>query len=80
MSLAFGRAGLHWREYVVLDRDLYRPSEVNLRLAQLGDASKARRALGWQPRVRFADLVREMVQLDLRAYGLEDKLKDTVSA
>lgn len=60
-ELAFEVAGLDWSRYVTLDPDLYRPAEVNL---LLGDASKARRVLGWEPRIRFAELVREMVLAD----------------
>ena len=60
--LAFERAGLDWRKYVKVDKSLYRPAEVN----QLrGNSSKARKALGWKPRVSFAQLVNLMVDADL---------------
>jgi GDPmannose 4,6-dehydratase len=59
---AFSYAGLDWREYVAIDPMLKRPAEVDL---LLGDASKARRKLGWAPKVGFAELVRMMVQADL---------------
>lgn len=58
---AFGYIGLEWREHVKIDPRYYRPSEVD---ALQGDASKARRALGWQPRVTFKNLVRMMVDAD----------------
>ncbi|MCI0636994.1 MAG: GDP-mannose 4,6-dehydratase [Actinobacteria bacterium] len=59
---AFGCLDLDWKRHVEIDPRYYRPSEVDdLR----GDASKARRLLGWEPKVRFADLVRLMVQRDL---------------
>jgi GDPmannose 4,6-dehydratase len=49
-----------------MDRDLYRPSEVNI---LQGDASKARTKLKWSPSVSFEDLVKEMVDSDLRWYS-----------
>jgi GDPmannose 4,6-dehydratase len=59
---AFGYAGLDWRRYVVQDPKYFRPAEVDL---LLGDPSKARRALGWQPKVSFRELVRAMVDADM---------------
>ncbi len=59
---AFEAAGLDWKKHVVIDRDLYRPAEVH----QLrGDASKARRKLGWKPEISFNQLVSMMVEGDL---------------
>jgi GDPmannose 4,6-dehydratase len=67
VELAFGRAGLDWRQYVETDPKLHRPAEVN---TLRGDASKAQRVLGWQPKVSFADLINMMVDADLeRAKG-----------
>ena len=68
-ELAFGYAGLEYRKYVVTDDNLYRPSEVNLLLR---DASKAARMLGWSPKVKFPELVREMFVADCEAQGLKD--------
>ena len=62
VELAFSFAGLDWQEYVVVDPELKRPAEVDL---LLGDASKARRQLGWAPEVQFPGLVRMMVNADL---------------
>ncbi|MDQ7821556.1 MAG: GDP-mannose 4,6-dehydratase [Candidatus Eremiobacteraeota bacterium] len=59
---AFGRAGLDYRKYLVTDEALFRPSEVVL---LCGDASKARRDLGWQPKVNFDSLVAMMVDADM---------------
>jgi GDPmannose 4,6-dehydratase len=59
---AFGCVGLDWEKYVVQDPTLIRPAEVDL---LVGDPSKARRALGWQPEVTFAQLVKMMVEADL---------------
>jgi GDPmannose 4,6-dehydratase len=61
---AFAYAGLDWRDYVEIDPRYFRPTEVDF---LLGDASKARRRLGWQPRVSFPELVRLMVDADLQA-------------
>jgi len=62
VEIAFGAVGLDWREWVHEDPALLRPAEVE-RL--VGDASKARRVLGWAPRVSFRELVETMVRADL---------------
>jgi GDPmannose 4,6-dehydratase len=62
VTAAFACAGLDWQDHVVLDPALVRPAEVDL---LIGDASKARRELGWQPTVNFSGLVRLMVDADL---------------
>ncbi|HEX8135995.1 MAG TPA: GDP-mannose 4,6-dehydratase [Pyrinomonadaceae bacterium] len=59
---AFGYLDLDWNKYVEIDPRYFRPTEVDL---LLGDASKARRVLGWEPRVSFKELVRLMVDSDL---------------
>src|SRR5579883_3433651 len=66
-EVAFGAAGLDWRKYVVCDPDLHRPSEVNV---LQGDAGKAQRVLGWSPRVKFRELILEMLENDCQALGL----------
>ncbi len=58
---AFSHAGLDWREFVKIDPRYFRPAEVDL---LIGDASKAKRVLGWQPKVSFKELVRIMVDAD----------------
>jgi GDPmannose 4,6-dehydratase len=65
VELAFGHVGLDWREHVTVDESLKRPAEVDL---LRGDASKARRRLGWAPKVGFAELVRMMVDADVARY------------
>jgi GDPmannose 4,6-dehydratase len=62
VEVAFGHVGLDWRKHVVQDPALRRPAEVDL---LVGDASKARRVLGWKPEVDFASLIRMMVDADL---------------
>jgi len=61
VELAFAHAGLDYRKYVVHDPDLFRPAEVNL---LQGNSAKARKQLGWQNRIGFEELVREMVEED----------------
>jgi GDPmannose 4,6-dehydratase len=61
---AFGKVGLDYREYVKTDERFFRPAEVDL---LMGDASKARRVLGWQQGHTFQQLVNEMVESDLTA-------------
>ena len=61
-AVAFDHVGLNWKKYVKVDKEFYRPAEVNL---LLGNPGKARRILGWKPRVSFDQLVRMMVDADL---------------
>jgi GDPmannose 4,6-dehydratase len=63
-ELAFAEVGLDYRNSVTVDPKLQRPAEVDL---LIGDASKARTRLGWQPRYTFGELIREMVKADLNA-------------
>ena len=63
LEAAFSEVGLDWREHVVVDRTQLRPGETATRLR--GDARKARRKLGWRPRVGFRELVAMMVRSDL---------------
>jgi GDPmannose 4,6-dehydratase len=65
---AFARAGLDWERYVKVDERFYRPAEVDL---LVGDSSKARRELGWEPRCDFERLVDEMVDSDLRGVMID---------
>ena len=59
---AFEYLGMDWRRYVKIDPKYYRPAEVDL---LLGDASKAKRQLGWEPKVKFDQLVKIMVDAEL---------------
>jgi GDPmannose 4,6-dehydratase len=63
VELAFSYVGLDYRNYVQIDKRLYRPAEVDV---LLGDTSLARTTLGWNYNLRFADLVHEMVDEDVR--------------
>ena len=62
VELAFERVGLDWKEFVKHDSRYERPAEVDL---LIGDASKAKKLLNWEPQVRFEELVRIMVDADL---------------
>jgi GDPmannose 4,6-dehydratase len=62
-EVAFQHVGLNWQDHVVIDPRHYRPAEVDL---LIGDASKARRVLGWQPAVSFRALIEMMVEADMR--------------
>ncbi|KPJ57778.1 MAG: GDP-mannose 4,6-dehydratase [Planctomycetes bacterium DG_58] len=68
VELAFKHAGLDWKEYVVVDPQLVRPAEVDL---LLGDSTKARQKLGWEPTVDFEHLVKLMVDADLECVAKE---------
>jgi GDPmannose 4,6-dehydratase len=63
---AFSHVGLDWQDHVKVDPKYFRPAEVDL---LLGDASRARQILGWEPRVTFQELARMMVDADLEARG-----------
>jgi GDPmannose 4,6-dehydratase len=62
LDIAFGHAGLDWKEFVEIDPRYYRPAEVDL---LIGDYAKAKRKLGWEPKTKFAELVKLMVDADI---------------
>lgn len=68
LELAFGYVGLDYEKYVKIDPKYYRPTEVDL---LIGDCSKAKEKLGWQPKTTFKGLVRMMVESDLKAEGID---------
>ncbi len=70
VELAFAHAGLDWKEYLEIDPRYFRPAEVDYLCA---DSTKARKVLGWQPTVTFDELVRIMVDADMRQ--VESRLK-----
>jgi GDPmannose 4,6-dehydratase len=72
LDVAFGHLDLDWQKYVELDPRYLRPAEVDL---LLGDPSKAKQKLGWEPKVGFQDLIKMMVEADVelvrrRIYGV----------
>jgi GDPmannose 4,6-dehydratase len=64
LELAFSYAGLDWKRHVDIDPRLIRPAEVEY---LCGDASKARKVLGWKPKVSFRQLIQTMMDADLAA-------------
>jgi len=79
VETAFGLVGLDWQRYVHTDPAYVRPADVPLLVA---DASKAREKLGWEPRIHFHELIREMLEHDLREAGVRpaDHLRDLSKA
>ena len=63
-QIAFSHVDLNWEDHVVIDERFFRPAEVDL---LVGDATRAREVLGWEPRTPFADLVQMMVEADLES-------------
>jgi GDPmannose 4,6-dehydratase len=68
VEAAFAQANLDWKQYVKHDPRYERPAEVDI---LVGDASKARKTLGWEPKVRFQELVRIMVDADMALLSRE---------
>jgi GDPmannose 4,6-dehydratase len=69
LAEAFGHADLDWRDYVQIDERYFRPAEVDV---LIGDYSKAKERLGWEPNVRFKELVQMMVDADRERGKLEE--------
>ena len=69
LDVAFGHAGLDWKDYVKIDERYFRPAEVDL---LIGDYAKAKAAFGWEPTVRFHELVQMMVDADRERGKLEE--------
>ncbi|RUT07597.1 GDP-mannose 4,6-dehydratase [Dulcicalothrix desertica PCC 7102] len=67
LEIAFGYVNLNWENYVEFDARYLRPTEVDL---LIGDATKAKQKLSWEPSVSFEQLVKLMVEADLQALGL----------
>jgi GDPmannose 4,6-dehydratase len=68
VATAFGLVGLDWQKHVKIDPRYFRPTEVD---ELCGDASKAAEVLDWRPRTTFGQLVRLMLDADLREAGVE---------
>ena len=73
-EVAFGHVGLDWQKYVEFDKRYLRPAEVDI---LIGDAAKAKRVLGWEPKVKFNQLAQLMVDADIQL--LADKLGGKVA-
>jgi GDPmannose 4,6-dehydratase len=70
VEIAFTDADLEWKDYVVIDPRLVRPAEVDL---LVGDSSRARDKLKWQPKVRFEELIRMMVDFDIKRHEAQER-------
>jgi len=68
-ELAFSQVGLDWEKYVEVDRNYFRPAEVDF---LQGDPTKAKQILGWSPKTSFPELVSIMVDADIKL--LEDEM------
>jgi GDPmannose 4,6-dehydratase len=73
LDVAFGHAGLDWNKYVENDPRYHRPAEVDL---LIGDYAKAKKKLGWEPKTKFTDLVKLMVDADMKL--LQDHMEGRV--
>ncbi len=69
-EVAFNHVGLNWEDHIVIDERFFRPAEVDL---LVGDATRAREVLGWQPRTPFTDLVQMMVESDLDSVARQQR-------
>ncbi len=69
---AFGLVNLDWKKYVEVDHRYFRPAEVDL---LIGDYSKAKKILGWQPKTSFKQLIKIMVEADIKKLEIEQKIK-----
>lgn len=72
LTQAFGCVSLNWQDFVEIDERYFRPTEVDL---LIGDYSKAKNKLGWTPKTTFKQLVKIMVEEDLKSEGVFDKAK-----
>ncbi|MHC4139289.1 MAG: GDP-mannose 4,6-dehydratase, partial [Planctomycetota bacterium] len=70
VEIAFTHAGLEWKDYVVIDPKFVRPAEVDL---LVGDSSRARDKLKWQPKVKFEELIRTMVDFDIKRHEAQER-------
>ncbi|MFH1749936.1 MAG: GDP-mannose 4,6-dehydratase [bacterium] len=68
LNEAFTLVGLNWKQFLKIDSKYLRPAEINI---LKGDASKARKKLGWRPKVNFKELVKIMVESDLKDAGFD---------
>jgi GDPmannose 4,6-dehydratase len=64
-EIAFSEVGLDYKDYVKTSESLIRPSEVNI---LLGDATKAKEEIGWEPKVKFRELISKMIKEDLNRW------------
>ena len=63
MELTFENLGLQWKDHVEIDKSLYRPSDIAV---TLGDASKAKKVMGWEYEMSFSDLVTTLIKDEIQ--------------
>ena len=69
LNIAFKHVGLNFKDYIKIDQKFFRPAEVETLLA---DPAKSKKELGWEPKIKFENLVKEMVETDLK--NIKDKV------
>ena len=69
LNIAFKHVGLNFEDYIKIDQKFFRPAEVETLLA---DPAKSKKELGWEPKIKFENLVKEMVETDLK--NIKDKV------
>ena len=69
LNIAFKHVGLNFKDYIKIDQKFFRPAEVETLLA---DPAKSKKELGWEPKIKFENLVKEMVEIDLK--NIRDKV------
>lgn len=72
VEIAFNFVDLDWKDYVVVDKRFYRPAEVQL---LMGDYSKGKMKLGWEPKVRFEEIIKMMMEADMKNANLNENLR-----
>jgi GDPmannose 4,6-dehydratase len=72
VEIAFNFVDLDWKDYVVIDKRFYRPAEVHL---LMGDYSKGKMKLGWEPKVRFEEIIKMMMEADMKNADLHENLR-----
>ena len=73
----FGYLGLDWQKYVEIDPRYFRPTEVDV---LMGDASKAKKVLGWEPKIKFKELARLMTDADMQLAEQEKVIRDNAKS
>ena len=71
VELSFNLVGLNWKRYVKIDPRYFRPTEVNV---LMGDYSKAKNVLRWEPKIKFKELVKIMLNSDLKQAGIKSRI------
>ncbi len=76
LEIAFSYVGLEWKDYVVIDGIFHRPAEIN---ELKGDFSKAKKKLGWEPKVSFKELVQMMIDADMEELKSKSNIRNHIT-